>query len=51
MYYYRLNKLCIKLVIETNLHYEARSEKHQIKVTVDLRLVKPCWQRLNLKFT
>ena len=30
MYYYRINKLCIKLVIETRLHYDARSEKHQI---------------------
>jgi hypothetical protein len=25
--YYRIMELCIKLVIETNLHYEARSEK------------------------
>jgi hypothetical protein len=30
IYYYRINKLCIKLVIETSLHYDARSEKHQI---------------------
>ena len=29
MYYYRINKLCIKLVTETSLHYDARSEKHQ----------------------
>ena len=27
---YRINKLCIKLVIETSLHYDAGSEKHQI---------------------
>jgi len=25
-----MKELCIKLVIETSLHYEARSEKHQI---------------------
>ena len=30
IYYYRINKLCIKLVIETSLHYDARSERHQI---------------------
>jgi hypothetical protein len=29
MYYYRINKFCIKLIIETTLHYDARSEKHQ----------------------
>jgi hypothetical protein len=29
IYYYRINKLCIKLVIEISLHYDARSEKHQ----------------------
>jgi hypothetical protein len=27
---YRINKLCIKLVIDTSLHYDCRSEKHQI---------------------
>ena len=30
IHYYRINKLCIKLVIETSLHYDAQSEKHQI---------------------
>ena len=25
--------MCIKLVIETSLHYDARSEKHQIELT------------------
>ena len=30
IYYYRIINLCIKLVIETSLHYESRSEKHQI---------------------
>ena len=30
IYYYRRNELCIKLVIETSLHYDAWSEKHQI---------------------
>jgi hypothetical protein len=28
--YNTVNKLGIKLVIETSLHYDARSEKHQI---------------------
>jgi hypothetical protein len=28
--YYRIKKLCIKLVIKTSLYYDARSEKHQI---------------------
>jgi len=32
IYYYRINKLCINLVIETSLQYDARSEKHQITV-------------------
>ena len=27
---YRIKELCIKLVIETSLYYEARSGKHQI---------------------
>jgi hypothetical protein len=27
---YRIKELCIKLVTETGLHYDARSEKHQI---------------------
>jgi hypothetical protein len=36
IYYYRINKLCIKLVIETSLHYDARSEKHQIPTAVGL---------------
>ena len=26
---YRIKELCIKLVIETGLYYDARSEKHQ----------------------
>jgi hypothetical protein len=30
MYHYRVNKLCMKLVIETSLHDDARSGKHQI---------------------
>jgi hypothetical protein len=30
IYYYIINKLRIKLVIETSLQYEVRSEKHQI---------------------
>jgi len=29
IYYYRINILCFKLVIETSLHYDAQSEKHQ----------------------
>jgi hypothetical protein len=28
--YYTIKELCIKLVIKTNLYYDARSEKHQI---------------------
>jgi len=32
MYYYGINKFCIKLVIETSLHYDTRSEKHQIEI-------------------
>jgi hypothetical protein len=28
--YYRIKKLCFKLVIKTSLYYDARSEKHQI---------------------
>jgi hypothetical protein len=31
--YYRIKQLCIKLVIKTSLHYDARSEKHQIMTT------------------
>jgi hypothetical protein len=27
---YRIKELCIKLVIETSLYYDVRSEKHQI---------------------
>jgi hypothetical protein len=27
---YRIKELCIKLVIETSLYYDARSEKYQI---------------------
>ena len=31
MYYYRIKKLCIKLVIERSLHHDARSKKkHQV---------------------
>jgi hypothetical protein len=30
IYYYRIKELCIKLVIETSLFYDAQSEKHQI---------------------
>jgi hypothetical protein len=30
MYYHRIKELCITLVIETSLYYDARSEKHQI---------------------
>jgi hypothetical protein len=30
MYQYRIKELCIKLVIEASLYYDARSEKHQI---------------------
>jgi len=33
-YCYRIKKLCIKLVIETSLYYDARSEKHQIMKTI-----------------
>jgi hypothetical protein len=29
-YYSRIKELCIKLVIETSLYYDAQSEKHQI---------------------
>ena len=29
IYCYRIKELCIKLVIETSLYYDARSEKHQ----------------------
>jgi hypothetical protein len=32
--YYRIKELCIKLVIKTSLHYDARSEKHQIVTKV-----------------
>ena len=41
---YRIKELCIKLVIEKSLYYDARSEKHQIKhqiVVVRLRFVIP----------
>ena len=30
IYGYRIKELCIKLVIEISLYYDARSEKHQI---------------------
>ena len=30
-YCYRIKEMCIKLVIEISLHYDARSKKHQIK--------------------
>jgi hypothetical protein len=29
----RIKELCIKLIIETSLYYDARSEKHQIMTT------------------
>jgi hypothetical protein len=29
-YCYRIKELCIKLVIEISLYYDARSKKHQI---------------------
>jgi hypothetical protein len=32
--YNRINKLCIKLVIKTSLYYDARSEKHHIKLNI-----------------
>ena len=32
IYYYRIKELCIKLVIETILYYDARSEKLNISV-------------------
>ena len=42
IYYYRTNKLCIKSVIETSLHYDARSEKYQ---TTSMFLQARTWQR------
>ena len=36
-YYYIINKLCFRLVIETSLHYDARSEKHQISFVRSVR--------------
>ena len=30
IYCYRIKELCINLVIETSLYYDARSEKHQV---------------------
>jgi hypothetical protein len=33
MYYYKIKELCIKLVIETSLYYDAQSEKHQITLS------------------
>jgi hypothetical protein len=39
--YYRIKELCIKLVIETSLYYDARSEKHQTTMHVtDSKLVR-----------
>jgi hypothetical protein len=38
---YRIKELCIKLVIETSLHYDARSEKiklHSVKVGEEIKL-------------
>jgi hypothetical protein len=30
IYYYRIKELCIKLLIETRLNYDSRSENHKI---------------------
>ena len=37
-YYYRVKELCIKLVIETSLYHDARSEKYQIMLITKLIL-------------
>jgi hypothetical protein len=34
VYQYRMKELCIKLVIEASLYYDARSEKRQIRKAV-----------------
>jgi hypothetical protein len=49
IYYYRINKLCMKLVIETSLHYDARPEKHQTSCTVNLS-EKTCREFRNVLF-
>ena len=41
MYYYRINNLCIKFVIVTSLHYDARSEKLQIMPRFEVRNPTP----------
>jgi hypothetical protein len=42
IYYYRINNLCIKLVIETSLHYDARSENHQARDKSKMQKHKSC---------
>jgi hypothetical protein len=37
--------MCIKLVIKTNLYYDARSEKYQIDIFVNCNWVDTRWQQ------
>jgi hypothetical protein len=38
--YYRIKKLCLKWIIKTSLYYDARSEKHQMKVYLQQYLTR-----------
>ena len=43
IYCYRMKELCIKLVIETSLYCDTRSEKHQITVKMSATLILCAW--------
>jgi hypothetical protein len=48
--YYRIKDLCIKLVIKTNLYYDARSEKHQITHLFSLTVHRFSFNSINYPY-